>query len=494
MSGRDLRSWMHALEQEGELCRVSTEVDWNLELAEILRRSLAARGPAILFENISGHRDGWCTKLFANALGTRGRIAMMLGLPKDATHAQMVTLTRKRLREPVAPVVVQTGPVKENVISGDAVDLTQMPVPFWHEFDGGRYINTWCAVVTRDPDTGALNVGTYRGMIAGRNKISVFLEATRDWGRHYAKYCRRGEPMPVAVVYGWDPSMVYAAGHPFGGDEYGIMGAIRQEPVELVRCDTSDLLVPASAEIVLEGFVSTDPESYLMEGPFGEFSGYYGGFPRARPVIEVQRITHRTDPIYRGNIEGPAPGLPTESSQIFYFGWAAALWEVLESQGHADSVLDVVAGPWTVVKIRKAYEGQARHIGAAIWGSKLITYIGKIVVVCEDDVDIHDARQVQMAIRSHADPARDFVVFPMRAGGSGDTALAESMQDEIKWGSGMQSRILIDATVDWETHPVRPEWGNSRRPLNCTRSPQAIVDLVTRRWDAYGLPAQAKKR
>lgn len=142
---------MDTLEQDGELCRITAEVDWNLELADILRRSLAQRGPAILFENIRGYRQSWCTKLFANALGTRGRIAMMLGLPRDASHERIVSLTRQRLREPVAPVLVESGPVKEHVISGYAVDLYQLPVPLWHEFDGGRYIDTWCAVVTRDP-------------------------------------------------------------------------------------------------------------------------------------------------------------------------------------------------------------------------------------------------------------------------------------------------------------------------------------------------------
>jgi len=483
---RDLRSWLDLLAAEGELMRIGAEVDWNLEIAEITRRALVKRAPALLFENVKGYGDGWCRRLFVNGLGSRARLNLMFGLPKSASYAELVALTRRRLREPIAPVMVDTGPVKEHVIEGAAIDLTQLPVPFWHELDGGRYINTWCAVVTRDPDSGEVNVGTYRGMIAGRDRISVFLEATRDWAKHFAKHRARGTPMPVAVVYGWDPSMVYAAGHPFAHDEYGIMGAIRRQPVELVKCDTNDLPVPASAEIVIEGSISPDPETFALEGPFGEFSGVYGGFPRPRPVIQVSRITHRTDPIYRGNLEGPTQGSPTESSLMFYVGWAAAMWEVLESQGHAGSVLDVVAGPWTVIKIRKAYEGQPRHIAAAIWGSKLITYIGKILVVVDEDVDIHDARAVQIAIRAYADPTKDFIAFPMLAGGSGDTALPEEASDEVKWGSGMHSKMLIDATVEWATHPVRPEWRNQRKPVNCTVSPPEIVALVDRRWAEYG--------
>lgn len=487
MVQRDLRVWLRQLEEAGQLLRIRAEVDWNLELSEVLRRGLARRGPAILFENISGYRDGWCTKLFANGLGNKARLAMMYGLPPDSSYSRIVEVNRQRLKAPIAPVVVSRGPVKENVIPQERVNLFELPVPLWHEKDGGRYVNTWCAVVTRDPDTGEINVGTYRGMIVDERRIAVVLEATRDWGKHYAKYRARGQDMPVAVIYGWDPSMVFAAAHPFARDEYGIMGAIRQQPVELVQCETSDLLVPASAEIVVEGTISADPATYEMEGPFGEFTGTYGGGRRPRPVIAVRTITHRDDPIFRGNIEGPGPGAPNETSVCAFVGWTSALWEVLESSGHAGAVIDAVVAPWTILRIRKAYQGQPRHIAAAIWGSKLITYVSKMIVVVDEDVDINNFRHVQMAIQNYANPATDYVTFPLLAGGSGDPALPEDVQDEVKWGSGLQTRMLIDATVDWTTHPVRAEWDDKRTPPVSYLSPPRIVEQVERRLGELGL-------
>lgn len=487
MEQRDLRGWLSQLEAAGELHRITAPVDWNLEISEILRRALARRGPAILFENIKGYRDGWCTRMFANGLGNKTRLAMMFGLPKDSSYADIVALNRRRLKQPIAPVVVASGPVKENIIPADQVNVLELPVPFWHEKDGGRYVNTWCGVVTRDPDTGEHNVGAYRGMIVDHNRIAVVMEATRDWARHAAKYRARGEDMPVAVVYGWDPAMVFAAGHPFARDEYGIMGAIRQQPVELVRCETSDLLVPASAEIVVEGTISADPATYEFEGPFGEFTGTYGGARRRRPVLAVKTITHRNDPIYRGNIEGPGPGAPNETSICAFVGWNSALWEVLESAGHAGAVLDAVVSPWTMLRIRKSYQGQARHIAAAIWGSKLVTYIGKTIVVVDEDVDIHEFRQVQIAIQNRANPATSYVTFPLQAGGSGDPALPEHLQDEVTFGSGLQTRLLIDATVDWRANPPRPEWDGRRLPPVAYRSPPHIVEQVERRWHEFGL-------
>jgi len=484
MAYKDIREWLTVLEEEQELHRITAEVDWNLEISEILRRSLAKRGPAVLFENIRGYRDGWCTRLFANGLGNRQRLALMFGMPKDTSHGQLIQLLRERIKTPIKPVEVPTGPVKENIINAEDIDIFKLPVPLWHEFDGGRYINTWCGVVTKDPDTGEHNVGTYRGMMLDKNRIAVVLIATQDWGKHYAKYKTRNEPMSVAVVYGCEPSFVFAASTPFRGNEYEICGAIRQEPIELTQCETSDLLVPANAEIVLEGTISPNPETYAMEGPFGEFQGVYGGFPRRRPVIQVNQITHRDNPIFRGNIEGMKQGAVNETGMCAYIGYSAVLWDVLESQGH--HVLDLVTAPWAIIKIHKSYEGQARHIAAAIWGSKMISLTMKTVVVVEENVDIRNLREVQLVIHNFADPAKDFITFPMNVGSPGDPALSEEDQDEMAWGTALQTHLLIDATVDWRTHPIRPEWGGRRTPPDATTNPPHIVEKVTQRWKEYG--------
>jgi len=484
---KDLRSWIDKLEAQGELKRIKAAVDWDGEIAEIRRRVLAERGPALLFENIKGYKNTWCRKLFVGGLSRTSRIALMLGLPKDAPRTDVLQLLRRRLREPIAPQPVTTGPVKENVIRDGDVDLLQIPVPRWHPLDGGRYINTWCGVVTRDPDDGKHNLGIYRGMIIDKDKIGVLLIPNKGWGVHYDKYRQRGEPMPVAVVYGWDPSLLLTALLPLTTiGEYEAMGAIRQEPVVLCRCETSDLEVPASAEIVVEGTISPDPATYEIEGPYGEGLGFYGE-PRERPVIKVNCITHRADPIYVGALTGVSKPGSVISDEITptYIGMAAVMGNVLEFQG-IPGVLDIVPMPITIVKIHKTYQGQARHVAAALWGARLATNSAKIVMVVEEDVDVHNPGELLRTMLLHVDPERDVIVFPMEIGEL-DVALPSEATDELKYGATLASKLLIDATVDWTTHPVREEWGGRRLPPTCTEPLPELVDLVQRRWQEYGL-------
>lgn len=484
---RDLRIWLEQLEAGGELKRVRAKVDWDGEIAEIRRQVLAERGPAILFENIRGHEETWCRKLLVGDLAKTGRAALMLGMSKDTPRIDVLRLLRKRLKEPVEPELVSTGPVKENIIKGEAIDLFQIPVPKWHPLDGGRYINTWCGVVTMDPDNGRHNVGLYRGMILSRDKIGVLLIPAKGWGTHYDKYQRMGKPMPVAIVYGWDPAMAAVAAMPLSSlGEYEAMGAIRQEPVPLCPCETSELKVPGSAEIVVEGTISTDPASYEMEGPYGEVFGFYGERQK-RPVIKVDCITFRNDPTYVGALTGVSqPGvLVSDEGAAMYIGLAANMWNALELQG-IPGVLDIVPAPVTAVKIRKTYQGQPRQIAAALWGSQLGTNAVKIIIVVEEDVDIHNPAALLRAMLLHIDAAKDVVVFPLQLGGL-DPAFSVEARDELRYGAGLQNKLLIDATVDWTTHPVNPEWAGRRLPPTCTEPVTEIVEMVRRRWQEYGL-------
>jgi len=486
MAFLDLRQWVDKLEAEGELKRIKAKVDWDGELPAIIGKVYAERGPALLFENIKGYESAWCRKLFAGGLSSRRRLALMMGMPKDTPYSDLTQLLRKRFKEPVTPVEVDTGPVKENIVKGDDVDLFQIPVPKWHPLDGGRYINTWCGVVTMDPDTGEHNIGMYRGMIISKNKIGALLVPAQGWGGHYAKYQQMGKPMPVAVVYGYDPSLGFMAATPLTSiGEYEAMGAIRQEPVPLVKCETSDLRVPASAEIVVEGSISPDPATYEMEGPFGEWTGYYG-MSRKRPVIKVDCITFRNDPVFRGNLEGIKAGIVNETAVTAYEAYSAVMWDILEAQG-IPGILDVVPAPWTIVKIHKTYQGQARHIAAALWGSRLAVNVSKTVMVVEGGVDIQNMRALQLATQTYVDPARDIVVFPLNLGSSLDVSLAFEDRDEMVYGASLQNKVLIDATIDWATHPLREEWGNRRLPPTCTEQLPEIKRLVETRWQEYGL-------
>ena len=483
MASRDLRSWIAQLEAEGELIRVRAKVDWDGEISQIIKKVYAKQGPALLFENIKDHETTWSTTLFTNGLGTTARWSLMLGLPRETPVGEIIKIIKNRIKEPIKPIRVSSGPVKENIIKGKDVDLFQFPVPKWHPLDNGRYINTFFGAVTKDPDTGQNNVGIYRGTILSKNKIGVLLIPMKDWGITYLKYKEMGKPMPVAFVYGWDPTLLAVGGSPYRGHEYGLAGAMRQEAIELVKCETSDIEVPASAEIVVEGTISPDTSTYEIEGPFGEGSGFYGE-ERERPVVDVSCITYRNNPIFRGSLVGT--GLPEELSMLGHISISAAVWDVLDSQ-EIPGVLDVIVGFPTVVKIHKTYQGQPRQVAAAIWGSKFAGQIYNVIVVVEDDVDIHNPGAVWHAVTSQANFNRDLVVYPLYMGSPVDPSIPFEKRNELKWGAGIQYKLLIDATIDWEVYPEREEWGNRRQPPLCNNQKPAIEELVGRRWKEYNI-------
>ncbi|MBN1177161.1 MAG: UbiD family decarboxylase [Dehalococcoidales bacterium] len=484
MPDRDLRKWMAQLDAEGDLKRVTAKVDWDDEISQIIRRVYVQRGPALLFENIKGHDNTFSTKLFTNALSKHSNVNLMLGLPKDTSPADTIIEIRKRMKKPLQPVRVKTGPVKENIVKGKDVDLFQIPVPKWHPLDNGRYINTFNATVTRDPDTGQNNCGVYRGTILSKNKIGVLLMPMKDWGITYSKYREMGKPMPVAFVYGYDPTLVVTAGSPVTGPEYDIAGALRQEPIPLVKCETSDIEVPAAAEIVVEGFMSPDPSSYEVEGPFGEGSGYYGE-ARKRPVVEVSCITYRNDPIFRGSLVGTKEGV-TEIRASVSNMMSVVLWNILEA-AEIPGVLDVSSGPVTAVKIHKTYQGQARQIAAAMWGSKFAGHPFNIIMVVEEDVDIRNPATLLHAFHNKTNFHRDLVVYPLYMGSPIDVSLAYDLRAELEYGAAVADKLLIDATTDWQLHPPREEWGGRRFPPDCHDSRLETVELVEKRWQEYGL-------
>ncbi len=236
MAYKDLREWIAKIEEIGQLKRITAEVDWNLELSAITRRVVNQGGPALLFENIKDHQNTVCHRVFTNALGTRERAAMALGLPRETSDRGLAESLKERLAQLIPPVIVASGPVKQNIVKGDAVDLYQFPVPKYNYRDGGRYINTYAGTVTMDPDTKVMNIGMYRGMIGDNEKsIPVLLSRSRHWGRNFTKYERLGEEMPVAVVYGWDPVLLMCAATPLvhsDYSEYEVMGD-PQTPVTL---------------------------------------------------------------------------------------------------------------------------------------------------------------------------------------------------------------------------------------------------------------------
>lgn len=481
-----MRAFMEKLEQEGELKRITTEVDWDLEIGAIARKVHSSKGSALLFENIKDHKDTICTSLFTGGLATKDRIAMMMGLPREISHRDLSEEVRKRWNEPIPPALVDSGPVKQNIITGDKIDLYQFPVPKWHHLDGGRYINTFCAIITKDPETEIRNVGLYRGMILNKDEIGVLLVPGQGWGVHFIKYREMGKSMPVAVAIGCDESLVFCAcaSPPRDVDEIGLNGALLREPTELVKCETIDLEVPANAEIVIEGLIDPNPETYKVEGPFGEYTGYYGEAAK-RPVIKVKCITHRDKPIFRGTLEGMDHKNPNEDSSMMVISLSAVTKEILESQG-IPGIIEVSAVPITLVRIKKMYRGHAKQIASALWGASAGQYLYKFVIVVEEDTDIWNRRSVEAALAYRVNAAEDdVVVMPGSFGAVLDPSTRFTDRDELTYGTGKWARILIDATRNWN-YPKNPQWGGEVYPPRSVDLSQEQESLVKKRWKEYG--------
>jgi 4-hydroxy-3-polyprenylbenzoate decarboxylase len=490
----DLRGWIDALRQEGELHEIDVEVDWECELGTIARKAFGqGNGPALMFNNIKGYNgpNARCRKLFTGGLSNYSRVAMMLGLPKDAAVTEMVRATRHYLGQRVQPVTVKTGKVKEVVLKDKQIDLTELPIPKWHRQDGGRYINTFQATVTKDPDTGVHNLGIYRGMIGQKDTIPVLLWRPQHWGVHFQKWAERGQKMPVAHVYGWEPSMSFCASAPIpsGVCEYEVMGAIRGKPVELVPCETVPLMVPADAEMVIEGWIDSDPSTFEFEGPFGEYTGYFGGDQGKKHTTKVTCITHRHDPIHRGTLEGTMPKMLNENSIMSSVQRAAVAWNVLDRAG-VPGITDVHCPPANngttlMIQMRQTYRGQAKQAAAAVWGSNSSHLRYKHVWVVDDDIDIHDYGSVDWAFAYRVNAAEDDIVFfPGTFGSSLDPSTRLRHRDTLKFGTGKWCRVLIDATMNLDFDPEEAYCG--KRYPDTVMPHKEDMDKVNRRWAEYG--------
>ena len=304
MAFKDLRGFILTLESLGELSRIKEEVDWRYEIAGWTRYSydMKPSGPALLLENIKDYEPGY--RILTGGLGSYRRVAIALNLNPDTSIRKIVDVYKDRVAKPIPPVMVSDGPVKENIHLGKDVNVLEFPVPWWTPRDGGRYIGTWHCNVTKNPTTGIRNLGVYRMQVYDNKRVGIGFSPNSDMGIHYSQKERLNESLEMAVVIGADETLVLAAstGVPENVDEYGIAGALKEEPVELVKCETIDLEVPANAEIVIEGKVL--PHKRKLEGPFGEYTGYHNKNATMYPVFEVTGVTHRDNAIFRGMLSG----------------------------------------------------------------------------------------------------------------------------------------------------------------------------------------------
>ena len=304
----DLREWLEIVESFGQLKRIDG-VDWNLEmgtLSELIAQGSKGPVPAVLYDKIKGYPEGFRVLFAQNA--SFKRMALALGLPLDFTDLDLVRATRTKISQhnPIPHRVVDTGPVMENVLKGDDINLLKFPVPFIHELDGGRYIGTGCLVVTKDPDEGWVNFGTYRGMVQDEKSMNVYISPGKHGRIQRDKWFDRGEKCPVIVCVGQDPVLFMVSGNEvdYGVSEYDYAGGLKGHPIDVINGEVTGLPFPAHAEIVIEGFM--DPDERKTEGPFGEWTGYYASNSRPEPLIRVQRIYHRNNPI----LTAARPGRP----------------------------------------------------------------------------------------------------------------------------------------------------------------------------------------
>lgn len=420
MAWRDLRAWLAALETRGELARVADEVDPRFEITEIAQRATRAGGPAVLLENVKGHDLPVAVNLFgtegrmADALGVSaldeigGRIRDLLTPPRGAGLGEAAALFPKLLgAKGWFPKKVRKAPCQEIVLKGDDATLSALPIPTLWPGDAGPYV-CFTQVITADPETGARNVGAYRCQVHDERTLGMHWQLHKDGKRHEDSARRRRERIPVAVALGGEPEAMYAATAPLppGIDEYLFAGFIANRPVELAKAATSDLLVPARAEVVIEGTV--DPEETMVEGPFGDHTGYYS-HAGPYPVLRVEAITMRKDAVYPHIVVGK----PLQED--WFLGRATERLFLPLVQLVVPEIIDMHFPPEGVfhncllVRIDKRYPGQARKVIHAIWGLGMLS-LTKLVVVVDSDVDVQDASVAAFHALANVDPARDLVL------------------------------------------------------------------------------------
>lgn len=411
----DLREFIQKVKELGE-CREVKGADWEPEIGAITDLvSVTPNSPLLLFDDIKGYPAGY--RVASNLFTTPRRTALALGLPLEAKGMELVKAWRNRIEEgikPIPPVEVKTAPVKENILIGDDVDLFRFPTPKWHEFDGGRYIGTGSICITRDPDEGWVNLGCYRVQIHDKSTATIYTSPGHHGDIIRRKYWDRGLSWPVAVTCGQEPMLWTASiwSAPWGVCEYDIGGWLRRKPVEVTKGVTTDLPIPATAEIVLEGEVVPPEVETRIEGPFGEWSGYYAGGGRPEPAFKVKSILHRNSPIIQGN---PPSRLISVWSLGRHIMRAGMLWTELDEQ------VPGVVGVWqveeaaghsmVVISLKQQYAGHAKQAAMIAAGSSVIRSNLRWVIVVDDDIDPSNLSEVLWALgtRTELDTSIDII-------------------------------------------------------------------------------------
>lgn len=474
MAFNDNRGFIEALEKSNDVVPIKQEVDWDLEVGAIARRACERMGPAPFFEKIKDYPEGY--RIFANPLATYRRLAIAMGLDPDTSPRTIQEEYGNRIRQPIKPVVVKDAPCKENMMLEAEVDVHRLPIPMVHEGDGGRYIGTWHGVVVKDPDTDWTNWGMYRVMVLNRRYMSgLCAPYSHQWRIIQSKYVPKGQNVPFAIFIGADPLSSLVSSGAFGRrNEADFAGALRQTPVELVKCETNDLLVPAHAEIILEGEILLNIRA--EEGPFGEFTGYSSDPRSPKMLYKVNAITYRNNPI----VTVSCPGIPTCDSSIVESLGHAVLFERLLSR-HGIPFTGVYIPPQTVgflviVGVKTVYPYIATLIGNIIASAQTVT---NQVIVVDEDVDVFNLDQVLHALATKCHPIRGIRVSDQEVN---IQTLAPYLSPEER-STRRDARVVFDCTwpLEWSRDTAVP-----RRISFNEAYPDAIKAKVEQSWRDYG--------
>ena len=468
----DLRDFISTCERVGQLKRVKAEVDWDLEISHVSKFVEEKRGPALLFENVKGY----ASPVFTGAFATTQRLGLILGKGTDLSMAQLTKeWMNLAIRKLIPATELKSGPIFENILQGEKVDVNIFPSPRFYELDGGRYFGTTVFLVMEDPETGDVNLGTYRMQVLDKTTLGVQILKGKRGDVILRKYQKMGKKMPACAIIGGDPLLLLAGAAMIArSSEYDVVGSLRGTPVEILRGQLTGLPIPAYAEIVLEGEI--DPEILREEGPFGEFIGYYTDElikPIPKPTLKVQRIYHRDNPI----LWETSTGRPvTDVHMLLSFTQSAMLWTEL-TRMEIPGIKSVYMPPeaagrfWAIASVEQMYPGHAEQVGAAVIATNTASYCCKGVIIVDHDISADDLPRVWWALGTRFNPARGTQIINRGRSTPLDPAL-EPGSDKL-----ITSRIILNATIpfEWKVKPTE------------IKLSEIVADTVRSRWAEYGI-------
>ena len=479
---KSLGDWLQIVESIGELKRIKAKVDWDLEMGTITY--LAGKkvgGPALLFENIKDHPGH---RILFNPIGSSlNRMAIAIREDPGKEPLDLIRVLSEKMKRRIAPVEVapSAAPVNQNIETGDAVDVTKFPAPKMWPLDGGRYLGTADSTITVNPEDGRINLGTYRQMVQGPKQVGFYASPGKDALLDRQRWWAQGKPAPVAAAYGLDPLVFLVSSTSFPKDvsEYEFAGGIDGAPIEVFKSDITGLVLPAHAEIIIEGY--TYPDQTASEGPFGEFTGYYGRPGGATPCIDIKAIRYRNDPIVMSALCADGPS--NEGALLWSMLKAGKVWADLATMG-----VPGICGVWsppeaavagmTVVSIKQQYAGHAAQVGALAAQCMGGAYFTKYIVVVDDDVDATSLSEVVWAMATRSRPAQSIDI--LRETWSTYLDPSQNPPEIRPWGS----KCIINACKEFKYIK-----SFARRSL----LKKEVYESVCARWDELGFEGEPPK-